>query len=124
MAASAAPQLSAGASQPRPLPFSVMAGVLLGHDRASRKPRATAAHSSIGTAEIVSGRSTAGLGCRDACGGAGQSRSTSLREAGVDRIMCQHLLHDDLDTVEPMGAEAPLCSEAVDEALQAAGLSE
>ena len=30
-----------------------------------------------------------------------------LREAGVDRIMCQHLLHDDLDTVALIGRELP-----------------
>jgi hypothetical protein len=30
-----------------------------------------------------------------------------LRDAGVDRIMCQHLLHDDVDAIELIGRELP-----------------
>jgi hypothetical protein len=29
----------------------------------------------------------------------------ALREAGVSRVMCQHLLHDDLDAVALLGDE-------------------
>jgi alkanesulfonate monooxygenase SsuD/methylene tetrahydromethanopterin reductase-like flavin-dependent oxidoreductase (luciferase family) len=29
----------------------------------------------------------------------------ALREAGVSRVMCQHLLHDDLDAIELIGSE-------------------
>ena len=29
----------------------------------------------------------------------------SLRDAGVRRVMCQHLIHDDLDTVALIGRE-------------------
>ncbi|HEV3230405.1 MAG TPA: hypothetical protein VGY97_13095, partial [Solirubrobacteraceae bacterium] len=33
----------------------------------------------------------------------------ALRGAGVDRVMCQHLLHDDLDAVAILGDDlAPL----------------
>jgi hypothetical protein len=33
----------------------------------------------------------------------------ALRDAGVSRVMCQHLLHDDLDAVALLGDElAPL----------------
>ena len=31
----------------------------------------------------------------------------ALRDAGVSRVMCQHLLHDDLDAVGLLGRELP-----------------
>jgi alkanesulfonate monooxygenase SsuD/methylene tetrahydromethanopterin reductase-like flavin-dependent oxidoreductase (luciferase family) len=31
----------------------------------------------------------------------------ALREAGVHRLMCQHLLHNDLDAVALIGRELP-----------------
>jgi F420-dependent oxidoreductase-like protein len=41
------------------------------------------------------------------CGTVAQAREqlAALEEAGIERIMLQHLLHDDLDAVELMGAE-------------------
>jgi F420-dependent oxidoreductase-like protein len=89
-----------------PLPFSVMTGVLVARDRAELEERArrltdvtggdTAAFLSqppsgwiVGTLEEVA------------------AQLSALREAGVHRVMCQHLLHDDLDAVALIGRELP-----------------
>jgi alkanesulfonate monooxygenase SsuD/methylene tetrahydromethanopterin reductase-like flavin-dependent oxidoreductase (luciferase family) len=34
-------------------------------------------------------------------------RLGALRDAGVARVMCQHLLHDDVDAVELIGRDLP-----------------
>jgi F420-dependent oxidoreductase-like protein len=85
-----------------PLPFSVMTGVVLGSDAADldarrrrlsevrgEDPDAFAAHPPagwvVGTVEDAAEQ----LG--------------ALREAGVSRVMCQQLLHDDLEAVALLG---------------------
>ena len=89
-----------------PLPFSVMAGILLGRDRGELEERAhrladvTGTHARSFLADPPAGWVVGTLA--DAA-----EQMDVLREAGVDRIMCQHLLHDDLDTVELIGRELP-----------------
>jgi F420-dependent oxidoreductase-like protein len=89
-----------------PIPFSIMTGVISGrteaelHDRAERLLERTGLGSDVGgfirsppqgwlvgTVEHV----VEELG--------------QLREAGVERVMCQQLLHDDLDAVALLGRE-------------------
>jgi F420-dependent oxidoreductase-like protein len=90
-----------------PIPFSVMAGVLLGRDRGELEERAQRlveidyiADARAFLAEPPDGWIVGTLS--DAAEQIGV-----LRDAGVDRIMCQHLLHDDLDTVALIGRELP-----------------
>ena len=89
-----------------PLPFSIMAGVLLGRDRAELEERAGRLADVIGAdaksflADPPGGWVVGTL--EDAA-----AQIAVLHEAGVDRIMCQHLLHDDLDTVALIGRELP-----------------
>ena len=85
-----------------PLPFSVMTTVLVGADeaeladRAARLEELAGLHRGsllrepppgtiVGTVEQVA------------------ERMHALARAGVDRVMCQHLLHDDLDAVALIG---------------------
>jgi F420-dependent oxidoreductase-like protein len=89
-----------------PLPFSLMTGVVLGRDRGELEDRARR------LAELTGGDATAFLAqppsgwivgtLEDAAG-----QIAALGDAGVHRIMCQHLAHDDLDTVALMGRELP-----------------
>ncbi|MGI8712808.1 MAG: TIGR03560 family F420-dependent LLM class oxidoreductase [Solirubrobacteraceae bacterium] len=86
----------------KPLPLSVMTGVLVGSDEADLRDRAGRLAQRIGAdrdsllAEPPSGWI---VGTLDAA--AEQLRA--LGEAGVSRVMCQHLLHDDLDAVALIG---------------------
>ena len=91
-----------------PIPFSVMTGVIVGadtaelHKRLARVAGLTGAESDayvknpppgwiIGTVEEAA------------------EQLRALGEAGVSRVMCQHLAHDDLGAVELLGGElAPL----------------
>ena len=50
-------------------------------------------------------RSTRGLDRRHDRAAAEQL--AALRDAGVDRVMCQHLLHDDLDVLALIAELAP-----------------
>ena len=89
-----------------PLPFSAMIGVLLARDRAELEERAdrlarvTGADARSYLDDPPAGWVVGTL--EDAAEQIG-----ALRDAGVDRIMCQHLLHDDLDTVAIIGRELP-----------------
>jgi F420-dependent oxidoreductase-like protein len=90
------------------LPFSVMTAVVVGADIAELGDRAARVEQLIGL--------EAGLLLRDPPSGwvvgtvervAEQLRA--LAQAGVDRVVCQHLLHDDLDAVALIGDRlAPL----------------
>jgi F420-dependent oxidoreductase-like protein len=86
------------------MPFSVMTGVVVGADPAELKTR-------LGRLAGVLGRDPDALladrppgwviGTVDEA--AEQLRA--LRDAGVSRVMCQHLLHDDLEAVALLGSE-------------------
>jgi F420-dependent oxidoreductase-like protein len=88
------------------LPFSVMTGVLVGRDRGELEERARRLAVVAGgdarsfLAEPPSGWIVGTLA--DAA-----EQIAGLREAGVHRLMCQHLLHDDLDAVALIGRELP-----------------
>jgi hypothetical protein len=61
-------------------------------------------------ADVRERRAAVERACEDA-GGAppddAAEQLAALREAGVHRVMCQHLLHDDLDAVALIGRELP-----------------
>ena len=85
-----------------PIPFSLMTGVLVGRDRAELEERR----------RLLTERR------RQAPGGGAWITGTldevaeqlaAFRDAGLARVMCQHLLHTDLDSVALIGEElAPL----------------
>ena len=89
-----------------PLPFSLMTGVLLGRDRGELEDRArrlaelTGDDAAAFLAEPPSGWVVGTL--EDAA-----AQIVALADAGVHRIMCQHLVHDDLDAVALIGRELP-----------------
>jgi F420-dependent oxidoreductase-like protein len=89
-----------------PLPFSVMTGVLVGRDRGELEERARRLTDVTGgdTASFLSQPPSGWIvGTLEEAA----AQIAALREAGVDRIMCQHLLHDDLDAVALIGRELP-----------------
>jgi F420-dependent oxidoreductase-like protein len=89
-----------------PLPFSVMTGVLVGRDRGELEDRARRLTDVTGgdTASFLSQAPSGWIvGTLEEAAG----QIAALGEAGVDRIMCQHLLHDDLDAVALIGRELP-----------------
>jgi F420-dependent oxidoreductase-like protein len=84
------------------LPFSVMTGVLVGSDVAELADRAARLEPRIGV--------PAGSLVRDPPSGwvvgtveRAVEQLRALAEAGVDRVFCQQLLHDDLDAVALIG---------------------
>lgn len=95
-----------------PIPFSIMTALIVGADEGELRERASRLLEKIGTEqsvdEFLSDPPAAWLvGTVDQLAG----RLQSLREAGVSRIMCQHLVHDDLDAVALIGRElAPLAA--------------
>jgi F420-dependent oxidoreductase-like protein len=87
-----------------PLPFSIMTGVLSGADEAEVAARARRLGERTGQ--------DAGGWLREpphgwVIGTFGQAAEQliALREAGVARVMCQQLLHDDLEAVAQLGGE-------------------
>ena len=86
-----------------PIPFSLMTGVLVGRDRAEVAERAAAPHRAPPGG---AGRPGAWItGTLDEAA----EQLAAFRDAGVARVMCQHLLHTDLDSVALIGEElAPL----------------
>ena len=87
-----------------PLPFSIMTGVIVGRDDAELRER-------VGRLAAVTGQDAAKLLSEPppawiiATLDEATERLLALREAGVSRVMCQQLLHDDLDAVALLGAE-------------------
>ena len=85
-----------------PIPFSLMTGVLVGRDRAEFEERR----------RLLTARRS------EAPGGGAWITGTlddvaeqlaAFRDAGLARVMCQHLLHTDLDSIALIGEElAPL----------------
>jgi F420-dependent oxidoreductase-like protein len=89
-----------------PLPFSMMTGVLVGRDRAELEERARRLVGVIGgdaSAFLAEPPSGWIVGTVDEAA----ERIAALADAGVERIMCQTLLHDDLDAVAIIGRELP-----------------
>ncbi|HEY3944945.1 MAG TPA: TIGR03560 family F420-dependent LLM class oxidoreductase [Solirubrobacteraceae bacterium] len=87
-----------------PIPFSVMTGFVVGSDRAGYKDRArrvterTGADASAFLADPPAAWIT---GTVDEA----VEQLQALRDAGVSRVMCQNLLHDELDVVALIGSE-------------------
>jgi F420-dependent oxidoreductase-like protein len=82
------------------LPFSIMTGVLVGADEADLRERATRLETRSGFQKLVDDPPSGWIvGTVEAA--AEQLRA--LAGAGVDRVMCQQLLHDDLDAIALLG---------------------
>jgi F420-dependent oxidoreductase-like protein len=87
-----------------PLPFSVMTLLLVGADESELHGRATRLGERIGSdADSLLHDPPAAwvVGTVDQA----IDRLGELRDAGVHRVMCQHLLHDDLDMLAIIGRE-------------------
>jgi F420-dependent oxidoreductase-like protein len=89
-----------------PLPFSIMTGFVVGADEAELRDRAARLGERIGsTAEALLGDPPEGwiFGTKDQAA----EQLAALRDAGVHRVMCQNLLHDDLDVLALIAELAP-----------------
>jgi F420-dependent oxidoreductase-like protein len=85
-----------------PIPFSLMTGVLVGRDRAEFEERERLLTEFRGEAPGGGAWITGTI--EEAA-----ERLGALRDAGVARVMCQHVLHGDVDMVALIGRElAPL----------------
>jgi F420-dependent oxidoreductase-like protein len=90
-----------------PIPFSLMTGFLAGRDREELRERAAALAVAAGEPErdvdawLASPPAAWIVGTVDEVA----ERLRALREAGLSRVMLQHLLHTDLDTVQLIGRE-------------------
>jgi F420-dependent oxidoreductase-like protein len=87
-----------------PIPFSVMTGLLAGRDRQELGERAGRLAEKMGAdAESLLSDPPSGwlVGTVDEV----TEQLLALREAGVQRVMCQQLLHDDLDAIELLGQQ-------------------
>jgi F420-dependent oxidoreductase-like protein len=85
-----------------PLPFSIMTAVLVGSDEAELRERAGRLGQRIGSdpAALINDPPSGWIvGTVDAA----VEQLAALAQAGVSRVMCQHLLHDDLDAVALIG---------------------
>ena len=81
-----------------PLPFSVMTGFVVGADEAELRDRATRLGERIGsTADALLNDPPQAwiVGTIERAA----EQLAALRDAGVHRVMCQNLLHDDLDVL-------------------------
>jgi F420-dependent oxidoreductase-like protein len=88
-----------------PLPFSVMTGVVVGADAADLRERIRRLTRVLG-ADAFATEPPAGwvVGTLEEAA----EQLIALRDAGVSRVMCQQLLHDDLEAVGLLGRLAPL----------------
>ncbi|HZO77861.1 MAG TPA: TIGR03560 family F420-dependent LLM class oxidoreductase [Solirubrobacteraceae bacterium] len=87
-----------------PIPFSVMTGFVVGSDRAGYKDRARSVTERTGAdaSAFVADPPAAWItGTVDEA----VEQLQALKDAGVSRVMCQNLLHDDLDVVALIGSE-------------------
>jgi alkanesulfonate monooxygenase SsuD/methylene tetrahydromethanopterin reductase-like flavin-dependent oxidoreductase (luciferase family) len=86
------------------IPFSVMTGVAVGADKseAERRLRARAEKMGADPAPMLADPPAAWItGTIDQA----TEQLLALREAGVNRVMCQHYVHDDVDMVALIGEE-------------------
>jgi F420-dependent oxidoreductase-like protein len=94
-----------------PIPFSDMTTVLVGADRAELRDRARRLAEFMGEDAADPDRWLAQAPESWIAGTVDEvaARLDELAAVGVTRVMCQHLLHDDLDAVELLGRKvAPL----------------
>ena len=89
----------------QPIPFSVMTGVLVGADTAELQDRARRLGARIGDTGGEGLLSSPPSGWIVGTVEQASEQLSALREAGVSRVMCQQLLHDDLDAVALLGRE-------------------
>jgi F420-dependent oxidoreductase-like protein len=85
-----------------PIPFSIMTGVVVGADESELQARAQRVAQLIGSdgPSLVREPPTGWIvGTTDQA----TQQLLRLRDAGVSRVLCQHLLHDDLDAVALIG---------------------
>jgi F420-dependent oxidoreductase-like protein len=89
-----------------PLPFSLMTGVLVGSDEGELRDRAERLAALMGQdAAAFVAQPPAGwiVGTVEQVA----EQMAALRDAGLDRLMCQHLLHDDVDAIALIGRDLP-----------------
>ena len=89
-----------------PLPFSIMTGFLVGRDESELRDRAGRLAERIGSSAdtLLSDPPPAWIvGTTERAA----AQLTALRDAGVHRVMCQNLLHDDLDVLALIETLAP-----------------
>jgi F420-dependent oxidoreductase-like protein len=91
-----------------PMPFSVMTGVVVGADASDLRERIESV-SRIRDDDPGSYFAEPPPGWIIGTVDQAAEQLCALRDAGVSRVMCQHLAHDDLDAVALLGSElAPL----------------
>jgi F420-dependent oxidoreductase-like protein len=87
-----------------PIPFSLMTGFVVGRDREELRERVAALDPSADVDEfLASTRDSWIVGTVDEA----VAQLAALRDAGVHRVMLQHLLHTDLAAVELIGRDLP-----------------
>jgi alkanesulfonate monooxygenase SsuD/methylene tetrahydromethanopterin reductase-like flavin-dependent oxidoreductase (luciferase family) len=87
-----------------PLPFSIMTGVVVGSDASELRERVGRVAAKMGSdPETLLESPPPGwvLGTVEAAA----EQLAALAEAGVSRVMCQHLAHDDLEAIALIGRE-------------------
>jgi F420-dependent oxidoreductase-like protein len=84
-----------------PLPFSVMTGVIVGADDSELRERARRVADKQGHDGDLAAQPPSGWIVGTVAQAAEQLGA--LRDAGVSRVMCQHLVHEDLDAVQLIG---------------------
>ncbi len=89
----------------QPIPFSVMTGVLVGADAAELRDRARRLAALLGGTDGEALVNSPPAGWIVGTVEQATEQLGALRDAGVSRVMCQQLLHDDLDAVALLGRE-------------------
>lgn len=89
-----------------PIPLSIMTGLIAGRDASELRDRASRLLERIGSSQsadefLAEPPDAWVVGTIDQA----LEQLDGLREAGVSRVMCQQLLHDDLDAVALLGDE-------------------
>jgi F420-dependent oxidoreductase-like protein len=83
-----------------PLPFSIMTGVVVGADAAELRERSARLTARTGLPDVAAEPPSGWIvGTADSAA----EQLAALRDAGVSRVFCQTLLHDDLDAVALIG---------------------
>jgi F420-dependent oxidoreductase-like protein len=86
------------------LPFSIMTGVIVGSDESDLRDRVRRLGEKMGSdTSTMIDKPPSGwiIGTLDQAA----EQLSALAEAGVSRVMCQQLLHEDLDAVQLLGAQ-------------------